>query len=160
MEAKEYMVTITAESIKPQKHGKSDFFSWQLYRWVKKFPTRLTIWSATWSSTAGFDSDNRTLYIGSKRDGTWIHCANLSNLCVRDRRIEGWAFGNAHDTENWEDVTEQFWNKYMQIGVCAIHGDSAHDFVTDGLTRTCKYCSKKERQIVELVERKRWIATL
>lgn len=147
---------ITALEIKPKERGKSDFFSWQLYRWVKKYPNRLTIWDATWNSATGVDRGKTSLYIGDKRDGNWIHARQLRNLCLIGGKIEAYAYGGAHDTKNWVDVTKQFWVEYLKKGVCAIH-DNSHVWLTNNENRTCQRCGHKQTQIIETVERKRWI---
>lgn len=42
------MPHVDASTIKPAKRGKADFFSWQLYRWVKAKPHAFQIWRGTW----------------------------------------------------------------------------------------------------------------
>ncbi len=135
---------ITCSDIKPKEKGISDFYSWQLYKWVKKFPNRLTVWSATWNSATGVDEEKRSLYIGDQRDGNFIHARQLRNLCTYGHRIEAYAYGRCHDTKNWEDITGWFWSEYMRIGICAIHGDYAHSWDIDTDVRICERCGKKE----------------
>jgi hypothetical protein len=148
---------IDSNTIKPKSRGKSDFFSWQLYRWVKKFPNRITIWSATWNCGTGVDHKKRSLYIGDQRDGEWIYARQLRNLCLIGQKLEAYAYYAAHDTANWEDVTDWFWAEYMRIGVCAIHDDYSHNFDERDDERVCRHCGKKEIRITEMVERRKWV---
>ena len=151
---------IDARTIKPRQRGKADFFSWQLYRWIKARPYSFQIWRGTWNSATGIDPDRPVLYIGHMEENTpgeyWFHGRMLKNLCLHGQKIESYAYGPSHDTAHWEDVTEDWWNEYMRIGVCAIHGDSAHAWEEQADTRTCKHCGKKERRTVELVRRTTW----
>lgn len=118
-------IMINAEKIKPKVKGKSDFFSWQLYRWAKKRPTSMTIWAGTWNSCYGLDGDKPTL--------------------------EMWAYGPNHGTKDWVDITDQFWKSYLEIGVCAIHGDYIHNWSETENTRVCTRCKKTEiKQIRQL----------
>ena len=145
--------------IKPAIRGKSDFYSWQLYRWIKKWPHSTKIWAGTWNSVSGIDKDKKVLYIGDERDGEWIHARLLRNLCSYGENLDRWAYGPGHDTANWEDVTEKFWSEYMRIGVCAIHGDYAHRWETNGDERTCLNCREKEKQKLITVKKLVWEAT-
>lgn len=136
------MQPIIANDIKPRVRGQSEFFSWQLYRYVKKYPnaSQQKVWSATWNSTLGLDGKS-TMYIGDERHGPWIHARQLRNLCLAGQKIERYAYGSCHDTANWKDITEEFWREYMRIGVCAIHGDNAHRFIETGKdAKTCQNC--------------------
>lgn len=147
---------IAAEEFKTKIPGASDKYSWQLYRWLKKHPTATTIWRGSWNSITGV-SDDPVLYIGEKRDGVWIHCRQLRNLCCAGQGLEMFAYGAPHDTRNWSDVTDWFWNKYREIGVCAIHGDYAHDFIESGDSRRCKYCGVVEVKKTEMRPVTRWV---
>ena len=148
---------IEAKSIKPKESMKSDFFSWNLYRWIRKHPHRNRIWSATWNICTGVDIA-RILYVGSKREGDWIHCTQLRRLCSGSGRgkQEAYAYNHNHDTANWVDVTEEFWAKYMEIGVCAIHGDLAHKWKYEGNGRVCEYCGKSEEKETVLISQNIW----
>jgi hypothetical protein len=151
-----------AESIKPANHGKSDFFSWQLYRWAKQKPLMLQIWEGTWNSVSGTDRGHPVLYIGYMDSDTpgekWLHGRKLRELCCHGQNIEGCAYGPGHDTAHWKEITKEWWKKYMRIGVCAIHGDFAHNWNESGDTRICEYCGKKEHKQIEMVEKVTWVA--
>ena len=135
---------IDAKSINPKIKGKSDFFSWQLYKWVKKYPDRTTIWLSTLNSIYGIYNKG-SLYIGDERDGEWVRCRQLTNLCTIGSHLNAFAYGPCHDVKNWKNVTELFWDRYMKIGVCAIHGDFSHKWRYKAeLERICEYCGKVE----------------
>lgn len=149
---------ITPKLIKPKVRGKSDFFSWQLYRWVKKYPARLQIFKGTRNSATGIDREKPQLYIGVMTDDHWFHGAQLRYICCVGRKIEAWAYGPNFDTENWENITDQFWNDYMKIGTCAIHGDLWHDWNTEGDKRTCTRCGATEHKQTETFTKEVWRA--
>jgi len=152
------MKTINPLDIKPKVRGQSDFFSWQLYRWVKEKPNALKIWTGTWNDCTGIDPEKPVFYIGSERDEEgYIHGKQLRNLCSYGASLDGWAYGPSLDTKNWVDVTDQFWSDYMQTGVCAIHGDYAHSWIEEGKTRTCEYCGTTQKQMTKLIEKIEWI---
>ena len=120
---------IDAKTIKPQQRGRSDFFSWQLYRWLRDKPQHCQIWRGTWNSATGIDRSRPVIYIGHMDTDTpgerWLHGRMLRNLCLRVQDINSYAYGPGHDTEHWEEITEEWWAEYMEKGVCAIHGDLA-----------------------------------
>ena len=148
---------ITHQEIKPAAKGKSDFFSWQLYRWAKDKPHAMRIWAGTWSNVNGVDRERPILYIGWERDGYWIHARQLRNLCAYGANLDCYAYGPGHDTKNWVDVTDAFWADYFKKGVCAIHGDYAHDWNESGDLRTCNHCGAKEKKESRLITREIWV---
>ena len=138
---------VSANDIKPQVHGISDFFSWNLYRFVRKNPTALKVWLGNWNTITGFDAENPVVYIGRDRDKNWIHARSLRNLCTVGSGLEMFAYGGCHGTKDWQDITEQFWKSYLENGVCAIHGDFAHKWHKTGNERQCEYCRKVQTKI-------------
>ncbi|SDZ95338.1 hypothetical protein [Marinobacterium iners] len=148
----------TPEMVKPKVRGQSDFFSWQLYRYLRKYPyaSQQRIWAGTWNSATGIDPESPQLYIGSERDGFWIHARQLRNLCCHNSGLERWAYGPGHDTRNWTDVTEAFWADYLKKGVCAIHGDFAHEWDEEGDRRTCLYCGQVEVKTIVMKPHTVW----
>lgn len=152
---------VTHTQIQPKVKGKSDFFSWQLFRWVRKYgPGRCKIWLGTWNSWSGMDREKPVLYIGDERDGEWIHARLLRNLCTYGATLNTniYAYGPGHDTKNWKDITDEFWVDYMKRGVCAIHGDLCHEWDVNGDIRTCQYCGKVEEKEIIMVPKEKWNA--
>lgn len=138
---------IKAEDIKPERKNESDFFSWNLYRWFKKYPNECRI----------YKDGNGTLCIGDR--STIVHGAGLVDIHRKTPRSSlqscRWAYLGSN---YWQDVTEEFFSEYMSIGVCAINGISAHKWIEKGDYRECQYCEKEERKIVTMVEKITWEA--
>lgn len=156
------MNQIEPNTIRPKQNGKADFFSWQLYRYVKKNPHACQIWKGTWNNVTGIDRENPVLYIGymdeSQSGSKWLHGSMLRSVCRARGDRTGYAYGPEFDTHNWEEITDQWWQEYMRIGVCAIHGDNAHNWNEQGKTRTCEYCGKVEKKAVYMVPKTVWEA--
>lgn len=134
-----------AQRVKPKIRGKSDFFSWQLYRWLKKFPERHHIHEI-----------DGVLFIGDKPDDGFLHAAKLRQLCLHGAPLQAWAFGQCHGVKRAKEVTQNFWTDYLRIGVCAIHGDFAHNWETNGDERVCVHCKKVERKTIEMRPHEVW----
>lgn len=142
------------EEYKPKAKGKSDFYSWNLYIWLRKQAS-----GAKWmQKTRIYKSEDGTLFIGARYDGSHdgVTGTRLSQLCSGSGSGKFPLVGCWVGSGKWQDVTEQFYAEYERIGVCAIHGDWAHNFTIDGDTRACEYCGKVERKRVELVEKVTW----
>lgn len=148
---------INKDDIKPKVKGQSDFFSWQLFRWIRKNPTAFRIYKGTWNSIDGLNADNTALYIGYEREnGGWIIARNLRNLCCVNQDLQSYSYGGCHDTANWIDVTQEFWSDYMKKGVCAIHGDNAHDWTNCESRRVCNHCGKVQESTIIMVPKIVW----
>ena len=149
---------IEPKQIRPAVKGKADFFSWQLYRWVRKHPDRTRIFVG-WNQidgSVGESYPNDFLYIGS-RDDQWVVGARLRTICLTGEKLQSWAYPESQD---WKDVTDQFWKDYFRIGVCAIWGDySWHNwqYINDS-KRECQYCKRLESKEIEMVPTERWKA--
>lgn len=138
---------IDPETIKPKTKGKADFYSWQLYKFIKNKPYYCHIYKGTWNSFDGYNKDKPVMYIGMKdRDNQCCFFgAALRQICVQGAKLKIWCMNSReHHVEEWEDITDWFFKEYQRIGVCAIHGDYAHNWVEDGDTRKCEYCGKRE----------------
>lgn len=148
-----------ASDIKPKVKGQSDFFSWQLYRYMRKYtdPKDQRVFAGTWNSIDGVNPLRPVLYIGQLSKDLWFSGRQLRNLCRHGGSIVRYAYHAGHDTKNWVDVTDAFWSDYMKIGVCAIHGDLAHDWDVSGDERTCRYCGKREIKRIKMVEKEIWV---
>lgn len=137
----------------PKIKGKSDFYSWDLFRWLRQqHRTRM-------GRVFIFETPREaTPYVIGYRDlEGCIIGFRLKELCSTgsDKQFpQVFCYGN----QAWEDVTDWFWSEYERIGVCAIHGDWAHDFtyLSDNTARMCQHCGKIEKRKVEMVERVTW----
>lgn len=150
-------MNINAEDFKPREKGKSDFFSWNLYRWLKKQEKSGRGAIRIYDS----GSDYKSIYIGVKESHGSVCAVNLRTLCSGSGRGHFPLFGCFINSSQWKDITEEFYSEYRRIGVCAIHGDFAHEFtyIGEGVDRRmCKYCGKVEKKVVTMVERVDWEA--
>jgi hypothetical protein len=155
-------IIIEPESIKPKVKGWSDFFSWNLYRWVKNNPEYVHVFQSTWNPVYDKDRpDFKWLMIGmiDQDDESCFLGRHLPNVCCEGKPQESFAYCcHVHDVKNWKDITDEFWKRYMEIGVCAIHGDFAHKWIESGRERMCEYCGKKERKMTFIESVERWIS--
>lgn len=149
---------ITANEFKPAAKGQSDFYSWQLYRWLKKHKYYYRIYRGLWNSCDGYNPEKPVLYIGLRDDGC-LFGNQLRRICTHGNNLDTWAFESAvMRVDEWEDVTEQFYALYRKIGVCAIHGDAWHDFDVVGDERACKRCGKIEIKQTRMVPKTEWVS--
>lgn len=142
------------EKYKPKEKGKSDFYSWNLYRWLRKHgkPNSRPMHSI-------FKNESGELFIGESRNTLaedTVHGVRLRALCSGSGSVKLPHSGCYIDSHKWQDVTDEFYAEYERIGACAIWGDLSHKFTVDGDTRTCDYCGKVERKRVKLVEKVTW----
>lgn len=147
-----------AKSIQPAVTGQSDFFSWQLYRWVKRRPDACEIWRGYWNPVTGLDASRPTLFIGEMMKDGWFHGRRLRSLCVHGGKLESYAHTpSGFGTDKWENISAEWWPEYMRIGICAIHSAS-HDWLEEGQRRVCKRCGAAQRKRVDFIERICWEA--
>lgn len=123
--------------------GAQPFFSEQIYRWLCQRPDSFRVFAGTWNSITGVDREKPVLYIGTMDkdsvDGPWFYGRALHHLGQKERwePLDSFAYGPAHDTVGWFEVTERWWKHYLETGLCAIHGDAAHDWNLDDRCRRC-----------------------
>lgn len=147
-----------AKSIKPAVTGQSDFYSWQLYRWVSRWPDDCEIWRGYWNPVTGLDPSRPTLFIGKKLEDGWFMGRRLRSLCTYSATLGSYAHNpGGFGTDKWENISAEWWPEYMRIGVCAIHSAS-HRWSEGKQHRTCQRCGAIERKRVDLIKRIRWEA--
>lgn len=149
---------INQEKFKPLIKGKADFYSWQLYKWMKKKPYFCRIYKGVWNSATGYDNLKPVLYIGSIDDGCFVGNL-LKRICGYGSKLSSYAYcSKEHHVDEWEDVTEQFFDDYRKKGVCAIHGDMCHKWTYNvgGSFRKCEYCGKEENMTIVFQHKKVW----
>lgn len=145
------------KEFQPKVKGESDFFSWQLFKWLNKHPHYTRIYKTNWCTLLGAKVDYPVLYIGLRQDGC-MSGAHLRHICHVGAPLQAWAHCHGEmDVDSWEDVTDEFYDNYRSIGVCAIHGDNWHDWVTDGEKRSCSRCKVSETKVVKMVPKESWI---
>jgi hypothetical protein len=143
---------INANDIKPKENVAADLFSWQLYKWVKKYPGRTKVYEKADAIPYA------QLFIGAidEDDPGWFYGIMLRSLCRYGERLEIYEYGPARGVPEWRDVTEKFWSDYMKIGVCAIQCDFVHKWVVDGDKRVCQCCGKVEIKRIKMVTKEVW----
>lgn len=145
----------SAEKYKPKERGKSDFYSWNLYRWLRKQDKEGDL-----KKTNIYKTEGGSLYIGARYYDHLDHVVgvNLRSLCSGSGYGRFPLCGSFMGSDQWQDITDWFWSEYDRIGVCAIHGDFSHDWkYTEAKTfRVCTNCKKREFKKVEMVERVTW----
>lgn len=142
------MREIKPKDVKPKKNGQSDFFSWQLYKWLCAYSERTRIYKAL----------DGTVYIGDAIKDGWVYGRRLRELCSYKAGLQGYAFSASAGVNQWTDITEEFWTEYLKIGTCAIHGDLWHEWVETSTTRQCQYCGKVEHKKERIVTETYWEA--
>lgn len=148
------MSELVSEKFNP-KDG--DFYSKGLYQWLKKNPRYNRIVKATWNSWNGHDPSNPVLMIG-KLTGNSFSGNKLRAVCrYRGDRTVFAFHGEDFHIDEWEDVTDWFIEKYIEIGACAIHGDSDHKFSeVDENSKICARCGMVYKRTVRMVESINW----
>ena len=142
---------INAEDFKPKEKGKSDFYSWNLYRWLRKNKGKECLIFET-------PREYIPLVIGWKDPHGNVIGFRLNELCSTgsNRKFpQQFCYGD----QGWPDVTEEFYKEYDRIGVCAIHENAAHDWVYSvcGNLRSCKHCKKQESRVLKMIEQAYWV---
>ena len=134
-----------ANDIKPEVNGRHDFYSWQLYRWAKKYGHSNYDSMDNKMRVYRCNDENRKgqLLIGflDKCEGPGNHFISgnqLRYICSYGRKLESWAI----PVSDVEDITESFWAEYYHKGICAIHGDLVHEWIEMDDLIQCQYCNK------------------
>jgi hypothetical protein len=142
-------------SISPARHEK---FSQNLFRWLKK--------NRTYAEYAQVWRDEQdTLWIGYQ-DGTFFTGGRLMQVLCHGPKTKVFAYPLNRFTKLTQ--VEGFWERYMEIGRCAIDTNHAHHFLnadnrwlTTGKRRTCQWCGHQQRlrsrKIVTI--RHEWVAS-
>lgn len=147
--------------IKPEKDKASDKYSWLLYQRVKKNGIE-DVYVSTWSAFDGHNPKRvESIDLGNTpsglimiglMDGVFFHGNSLANIWTPRRPRNDWAFGPAHHTSEWVDVTDRFWSEYIEYGRCRFT-KMAHDYELsdDGMSKTCRFCGDLRMKKVEII---------
>lgn len=149
---------INPNKIKPKVKGKSDFFSWQLYRYARQHKGDFKVFLGDWNSFSGHEDNPKTIYVSSYNDEIGIHAKPIKNLCRIDATLREMCYTHAHNIGEWQDITDEWLEEYLKKGVCHIHDEGVvHKWVYDGDDkRTCKYCGEEQVMSIKMVEVKEW----
>lgn len=147
--------------IKPKVKNESDKYSWNLYKYLKKYPNSRVYYNKFNSFT-----DERQVYNKNKltkndvligrNSGNSIIGFTLSMLLMKVPSMQFW-YQNAYDTHI--DITEEFIRDYIEIGRCLF--DQSHDgwlrnndnrftYLEEDL-RKCNWCGIEQHKEVEEV---------
>lgn len=155
--------------IKPKIKNESDKYSWNLYKYLKKYPNSKVYYDKINSFTDNeqmYNKDNLTkndVIIGNICENSIVG-VTLSQLLMKVPSMQFW-YGGAKKTH--VDITNQFFNDYIEIGRCLF--DSTHDgwlrntdnrftYINDE-QRKCNWCGieqhKEKKEVVKIIEK--WV---
>ena len=145
---KEYL-----NSIRPSIKGKSDKYSWYIYRYLsKKLNHDVVIYKCD-------NEDNRNSYIFGEllEQYNLLYGFTLFTL-VTSGKYEYVCSYNLDDYDNFEPYDEWF-SQYAKIGRCRYiehceswikDGDTRFNYINDH-TRTCNWCGHTEHKVIKKV---------
>jgi hypothetical protein len=141
----------------PKEKGKSDFYSWNLFRWLRKQDKESI---PALKKTKIYKTEDGALYIGSRYDQKEKNVSGFSlrELCSAKSNNKFPAVFWHPQSDRWEDVTDWFWPEYERVGVCAIWGDMSHDWIylSDRTVRVCQHCEAMEKKKIKMVKMVAW----
>lgn len=108
------MISIDPDSIKPAVKHQDDFFSWNLYRWVRRHSKAIHVY---------VDGSTGKVVMGAKMRDGYTYSTYLVSM---HNRRKGTNIGLCKDRflSIPIDVTESFWIEYKAHGVRAITDES------------------------------------
>lgn len=159
------------KSIKPKIKGESDKYSWNLYNWLLKYKQHRNVFvyleDGEEFNINKIDFKRADFIIGTRYDDGCVTGNKLHSIISRGRgRDDCWSF---HAIAGWRykdfhDVTEIFWNKYIESGRCLVYGHGnmwlrgdENRYTVINNTRRCNWCGKwqhKEIEKIVKIERK------
>lgn len=173
--------------IKPKNVKKSDKYSKQIYQFLKKNPHQSNVYYIQTQEiynkeTKKFeekefpfdvsDFNNTQIWIGSIRrenyeDGyiDWMYGNSLSTI-ISPSREKYTVFANPWNNKKTViDVTEQFWEKYIEIGRCIydhhhwLQDENERYSYIDEKHRKCNWCGKEQHEEIttHTYENKMWV---
>lgn len=146
---------IKAKDFKPEVKGKSDKFSWNLYRLLKEWEDDVSVIRVGWNFLNGRCSlDRGQLYVcRNPKDGDFLHGNEINHIMGQGPSKAHVAIGMMGKTpwwsHEWEDVTEWFFREYEAKGRCLIAPNWSHEWIEiNANARKCKHCGKHEKRAV------------
>lgn len=175
------------KKIKPKNIKKSDKYSKQIYQYLKKNHLLNKVYYIATQDV--YDSeiqervtkeipfdienfDNRHIWIGEiKRENCeggyidWMYGNSLSNI-VSPCKEKYTVFANPWNTKKTViDITEQFWNKYVEIGRCIydhhfwLQDEENRYTYIDDTHRICNWCGQEQHEetVIHTYETRQWV---
>lgn len=175
IELQNYKIDI--EKIKPKNIKKSDKYSKAIYKYLKNNPQYRRVWfnEASYDCELdepiliSFDVNNiklSKLYFGLPDFGT-TNCIEgkcINNLIREGRGSQETYYYIAEKHSHFVEVTEEFFEKYIEIGRCIyghqfyLNDDENRYTYIDNTHRVCNWCGKKQHEevITYTYENKIW----
>lgn len=85
-----------------------------------------------------------------KLDFGQVICKNLASILRGNKLKEQGcycAFGHSFVKRDWIDITDEFWNRYIEKGLCLL-GHHAFEDIDDN-NRKCKYCDLEQHKVIK-----------
>jgi hypothetical protein len=155
---------IDSANYRPAIDGKSDKFSWNLYRVFKRYDRLLVdfkVLQIGWSCIQGIcDPRDGDAYLVIYTGDQIPLVGHLPQIMTRaDKAIfspgifSGVGWGEIEKI----DITEQWFNEYGEKGRCIVVGYWSHKWdYQDEESRTCLYCGEQEIRHIEMVPKESW----
>jgi hypothetical protein len=160
-------MNLDINKIKPKNQKISDKYSAYLYKFLMKQPSCNHVYFNPIDGYDGhiveFDINNLlycNIYLGRRKQGSDVIGKSLHGIITQGKYND---LGCYCFTNDWIDITEEFWKIYEQIGRCLFIGhnswyqdDNNTRFTyTDDDTRVCNWCGKTEhRRFEEIIKHK------
>lgn len=157
---------LALEQIHPKGGAK---FSPNLYQWMRKHAHFYADGAGTphgvWRVKPGMGRDiyhEGSLMLGMAGDhGDFLGTRLMSVLC-EGAKATNWCLPGLLDRL---EPVEDFWDRYVQVGRCAIDPDHSIHYIDDRWhqnstdKRTCRWCSHEQNRhlLSEIVEREAWV---
>lgn len=154
---------VMLSGIRPAVDGKSDKYSWNVFRWVRAWcrDRAPNLQAVTFPKDGSCPGERHPggIYLGYylPEEPGWFIGARLAPICAdpfpkgRDRLPRNIG---ANPVKSIEDITDWFWPTYAAIGRCALWdhempliGDEERFHQHSGDTRTCNWCGLTEGRV-------------
>lgn len=139
---------LNPEDFRPKVNGKADFYSWVLYKWLKKYTPRRI-------HTNVYKIETGELFIGTVSPIGMFAGRRLRELCRAPTNLTLFYIPKFKAV----DITEEFWKHYAKCGLCAIHPTiHSWNYVDNKNMRTCSRCGVEEESMTVYAPKLIWIS--